>query len=133
MEDNESDPWAELRKASQSPEAGRFAYNDEAPEQSRASAWGWIKFWFRVEFLAWLRKQVPLAKKSLDSSYYLGINRRKKTTSNAIKMAFGKEPVPEGTRIPIVIFERRIGIPGLLLVTFLIIVLIAITRNIFGF
>lgn len=133
MSDIEEDPWASLRDASRKPEAGRFAYNDAPPERAQASVWEWIKFILRVDFMTWLKKQFPSAEKSLDSSYYLGINRRKKVARNTVKVIFGKEPEQELARTPIVMFGRRIGIPGLLLASFAVIVVLSIFRFIFNF
>lgn len=133
MSEPEEDPWASLRDASRKPEAGRFAYNDAPNERAQASVWEWIKFIIRVDFVGWLQKQLPLAKKSLDSSYYLGINRRKKATRDAVKVILGREPDKELARTPVIIFGRRIGVPGLLLASFTLIVVFAIIRNILNF
>lgn len=133
MEKMEDDPWAALRDASRSPDAGRFAYNDAPPERARVSAWEWIKFFAREGVRGWLRKQLPPANRTLDSSYYLGINRHKKVARNAVKKALGKEPEKSVVRTPVVIAGRRIGIPGLVLSSFAAVVLLSVVRSILNF
>lgn len=129
----EDDPWASLRRASNTPDAGRFAYEDEPPKRAQASFWEWIKLWIRVEIGGWLKKQLPLADKSLDSSYYLGITRQKKVTKNVVRTVFGKEPEKEVVRTPIVILGRRIGAPGLIIASFALVLVIYLLRLIFNF
>ena len=129
MEETE-DPWAELRNASKPSEAGRFSYNDKPTERAQASAWDWIKLWLKEDVLGWFKKQLPPADETLDSSYYLGINRRKKVATNAVKVVLGKEPVNEIKRTPVVLLGRRIGIPGLIVASFTAVVLIAVFRSI---
>lgn len=133
MADEQDDPWASLRKASgNAPEAGEFAYSDEPPPAAKATAWQWVKLWFKIDFLGWLLKQVPLADKTLDSTYYLGITRKEKTVSNAVKKVVGREVQPQQSRIPIIVANRRIGIPGFLLGLMLIVIIIYFIRLIFG-
>lgn len=133
MSETEEDPWASLRNASQKPEAGRFAYNDEPPERARSTAWGWFMFWVRTEVWAWVRKQFPLASKTLDSTYYLGITRQKKAASNVVSVVLGKQPQKEISRTPVIILGRRIGLPGLIIGSFLFVVVFAVVRSIFNF
>jgi len=133
MNETEDDPWAALRDASRKPEAGKFAYTDTPSERAQASVWAWLKLILRVDFVEWLKKQVPLAKESLDSSYYLGINRHKKVARNTVKVILGKEAEKTISRIPVIIFGRRVGNPGLILATFSAIVVLSVFRAIFKF
>lgn len=131
MEETE-DPWAALRNASKPSEAGRFSYNDQPTERAQATPWDWIKLWLKDDVLGWFKRQFPSADLTLDSSYYLGINRRKKVASNAVKVVLGKEPVNEIKRTPVVLLGRRIGIPGLVLASFAAVVVIAVIRSLFN-
>lgn len=133
MSETDDDPWASLRNASQKPEAGRFAYNDDPPERAQSSTWGWFVFWMRTEVWEWVRKQFPLASKTLDSTYYLGITRQKKATSNVVSVVLGKPKKKEIVRTPVIILGRRIGLPGLILGSFLLVVVTAVVRSIFNF
>jgi hypothetical protein len=128
MDEMDDDPWASLRRASSTPDAGRFAYEDEPTKRAQASFWAWIKLWIKVEIGGWLKKQLPRADKSLDSSYYLGFTRQKKVTKNAVRAVLGKEPEKEISRIPIIILGRRIGTPGLILASFALVLVIHLIR-----
>lgn len=90
--------------------------------------WEWIKLWIKVEIGGWLKKQLPPADKSLDSSYYLGFTRQKKTTRNAVRVMLGKESEKEVVRTPIIILGRRIGTPGIILASFTLVLVIYIVR-----
>lgn len=133
MTENEDDPWASLRASSKDvPEAGQFAYTDGPPPAAKASPWKWIKLWFVIDFIGWLRKQLPLASQTLDSTYYLGYTRKKKMTSYAVKKVIGKDAEPEQQRIPILVAGYRVGVPGFLCCVLIACFVIYLCRTIFG-
>jgi hypothetical protein len=133
MADTEDDPWATLRAANKNaPEAGQFAYEDNPPPAAVVSPWQWIKLWLVVDVWGWFKKQLPLASKTLDSTYYLGYTRTEKGARNAVKKVVGREVQPQQSRIPIVIGGRRIGVYGTMLAALTVCVIIYFVRVVFG-
>lgn len=133
MAETEEDPWAQLRAASgeNAAGAGPLAYSDEGAR--RVPAWRWFQLWLRDGIGGWLRRQLPDASTTLDSSYYLGITRRKGMVRDGMKAALGGAPARRATRIPVVVFGRRIGMPGLVTVATVGVLALACARSTLGF